>query len=64
MDGSKVQFWHDLWCGEQSLKILILNYLVLKVVRMCRWRIICSFGMKIFIRIFSLQDQCMIGIFF
>jgi hypothetical protein len=20
-DGSKVRFWHDLWCGEQSLKI-------------------------------------------
>lgn len=19
-DGSKVRFWHDVWCGEQSLK--------------------------------------------
>jgi hypothetical protein len=20
-DGSRVRFWHDLWCGEQPLKI-------------------------------------------
>jgi len=22
-DGSKIRFWHDVWCGEQTLKIAI-----------------------------------------
>jgi hypothetical protein len=24
-DGSKVRFWHDLWCGEQPLNISYLD---------------------------------------
>lgn len=24
-DGQKIQFWHDLWCGEQALKNLLLD---------------------------------------
>jgi len=32
-DGSKVRFWHDLWCVEQSLKI---SYLYLFSIARCK----------------------------
>ena len=28
-DGSKVRFWHDLWCGDMALKDAFQFYLVL-----------------------------------
>jgi hypothetical protein len=31
-DGSKVRFWHDVWCGEQPLKFSfsgIIHYCLL-----------------------------------
>lgn len=58
-DGVKVRFCHDLWCGEQPLKI---SCLVLHVLRMRGWRIICISEMEIFNGIFFfLLDRCMIG---
>jgi hypothetical protein len=27
-DGSKVLFWHDVWCGEQPLKVLFPNLFI------------------------------------
>ena len=40
--GSKIRFWHDLWWGNNLLKIVFSELLVLLDVRRHEWRIICS----------------------
>jgi hypothetical protein len=59
-DGSRVLFWHDVWCGKQPLTLSFRNYSQLLVARMHGWRIICNYRMEIFIRILYLLDRCMI----
>jgi hypothetical protein len=26
-NGSKIRFWHDVWCGDQTLKVAFLELL-------------------------------------
>jgi hypothetical protein len=61
-DGFKIGFWHDLWCGDHSLKGNFFRFV---------WYCLLeggvggeSFGnfpVTIFCGIFLLPDQCMIG---
>jgi hypothetical protein len=52
--GSKVSFWHDIWCENRPLKISYLDLCsipreeILPRENMCGWRIICSFKIRLF----------------
>jgi hypothetical protein len=54
-NGSKVLFWHDVWCGEVPLKTLFLDMFLIG------WRRVCKDKMAQFCRIFCLLDLFMIG---
>jgi len=59
-DGSKVLFWHDVWCGELPLKTLF-SELFLIACGKDGWRRICRDKMAQFYGIFCLFDLYMIG---
>jgi hypothetical protein len=61
-DGSKIKFWHDLWCGDQPLKA---TFSELFSIAQCKeaW---VAYHMQVFNGVFCsgiylLSDQCMIG---
>jgi hypothetical protein len=58
-DGSLILFWHDVWCGD--LPLIFQNCILLRVVRIHRWRRIWRDKMVIFCEIFCLLDLYMIG---
>jgi hypothetical protein len=47
-DGTKVHFWHDVWCLDQPLKLSFLELFTIACCKDAWWQIICSSGMNFF----------------
>lgn len=58
-NGSKVLFWHFVWCGEPPLKVLFPELFTIACGKECGWRRICSLIMVPFVGI-----SCLLFFFF
>jgi hypothetical protein len=47
-DGTKVYFWHDVWCWDQPLKLSFPELFTIACCKDAWWQIICSSGMNFF----------------
>jgi len=59
-DGSKIRFWHDVWCRDQTLKAPFPDSFNLAIVRMLLWQIIWSFLMILINRMLTFLKRLMI----
>jgi hypothetical protein len=56
-DGTKIRFWHDLWCGDQTLKESFQElFSIVCCVSRHGLRLICRFLMVIFSKTYILLN--------
>ena len=49
-DGTRVKFWHDVWCGDNPLSMCFPNlFKISNMIRRLMWPISCSFLMGFFL---------------
>ena len=64
-DGTRVKFWHDVWCGDNPLSMCFPNlFKINNMIRRLMWPISCSFLMGFFLGLGILARNSWWGIRF